>query len=198
MRTQTTRGILLSLLVTLPLLVAADEPKAEQPKSPKAKAALKKYDRAVEKAKADYDRAVAAAAKELNGELDVALKAAMKSGTLDEAKRIEAVGKSIAMPTPDKTSRSIEGLVGTWEIRYANQTERTYTIDKRGLLTCGGKQGHLVPTPNGIANPVGFENGKRERYTPTADGRLLIEHFAPDSTFPDGAPDQIGVGVRAR
>lgn len=86
--------------LVLPLTVAASGDE-ERPKSPKATIALKKYDRAVEKAKADYDRAVAAAAKELRAELDVALKGAMKSGSLDEAKAIEA-----AMP-PRRLSAAV-------------------------------------------------------------------------------------------
>ena len=91
MRNALRRSTVLTLVVTLPLLALAQKPDApEPPKSPKAKAALAKYDRAVAKAKADYDRAVATAARELRGDLDDALKAAMKAGSLDEAKRIEA------------------------------------------------------------------------------------------------------------
>lgn len=92
----TRRIVILVTLLTLPLVAAEGDD--APPKSSKAKAALKKYDRAVEKAKADYDRAVAAAGKELRGELDVSLKAAMKAGTLDEAKRIEAAMPAGAGP----------------------------------------------------------------------------------------------------
>lgn len=85
------RSTVLALVVTLPLLALAQTPAApEQPRSPKARAALTKYDRAVAKAKADYDRAVATAARELRGDLDDALQAAMKAGSLEEAKRIDA------------------------------------------------------------------------------------------------------------
>ena len=44
------------------MLVAAGAGDAG-PRSPKAKAAIKKYDRAVEQARAEYERAVAAAGK---------------------------------------------------------------------------------------------------------------------------------------
>ena len=85
------RFLALALLaIALNVPAAPDAKSPELPKSPKAKAAIKKYERALDAAKAEHDRATAAARKELNGQLDAAIKDAMKAGTLDEAKRIEA------------------------------------------------------------------------------------------------------------
>ena len=191
-----TRTAVLTALLILPLVGAGDE----GPKSPKARAAIRKYEKVVERANADRDRAVAAAAQDLRAELDASLKAAMKAGSLEEAKAIEAVGKSLAAPAAksEKARDLAASLVGTWDVVCANRMQRTYTIDPQGRIAWGDRRAQLVSTPHGVAGPIGFEQGKRERCTSLTDGRLLVEHFAPDSAFPDGPPDQIGLGVPSK
>jgi hypothetical protein len=73
-------------------VVAADkgEEAAEVPRSPAAVAAVKKYERATAKAREAYQAALAAAGRDLKGEMDAALKGAMRAQNLEEAKAIEA------------------------------------------------------------------------------------------------------------
>ena len=204
MRTITPRRLLGVLLLTLPMLVAADTPKSAGPRSPKAKAAIRKYERSVEKAKAEYDRAVAAAAKELKAELDVALKAAMKAGSLEEAKRIESARPSAPAGQASAPGRgggggaaAAAGMAGRWRVTYVNGSERTYAVDGDGSVTWDGQRAQLTKTPSGIANDDNtLDRGARERYTLIEGDRLLVEHFRPAGTFPDGKPDQIGIGRR--
>lgn len=88
----------------------ADESGA--PRSPAAVAAMKKYDRAVAKAREAYQAATAAAGRDLKNEMDAALKAAMRAQNLDETKRIEATVKRAEAAFVVKTV--LYGLPGNW------------------------------------------------------------------------------------
>jgi hypothetical protein len=86
-------GIGLGFIIVLCLGVRAAEKVEEAagvPRSPAAVAAVKKYERAAARAREAYQAALAAAGRDLKGEMDAAMKAAMRAQNLDEAKRIEA------------------------------------------------------------------------------------------------------------
>ena len=63
---------------------------AGTPRSPAAVAAMNKYERATAKARDAYQAALAAAGRDLKGEMDAAIKGAMRAQNLGEAKAIEA------------------------------------------------------------------------------------------------------------
>jgi hypothetical protein len=136
----------LATVLTLPLLTSAagDDP---GPKSPKAKAALRKYDRSVERAKAEYDRAVAAAAKDLRSELDVALKAAMSAGSLAEAKAIEA-----AMPVG--TKRGVLVVVDQASYGTAGALVDVTPQIRDAVNRAGGRLGHIRDVVKEIRDPA--------------------------------------------
>lgn len=193
--------VLLTVLVA-PLLLTADEPKVGQPKSPKARAAITKYDRAVEKAKADYDRAVAAAGKAMLTELELAKKQAMKADNLPEASAIQAVAERTKQEfgergTTSEESRQapgLKGLIGKWVVRYGNGAEREYVIAPDGRVTFNdGPTAPIRKTDDGLL--VDFNDGKVERLH-LVDGLLIIEHFDPKSTLASGRFASMGGGRR--
>ena len=179
---------------------AADAP--DPPRSLKAKTALKKYDRAVEKARLAYDQAVAAATKELNGELGAALKQAMQAGSLEEAKRIEAAQSARPAAAAAAGGRSggggdQRGMIGTWSVRYTNRTERTYTISADGRLSVeGGATTKLARPEAGGGLLLDFNDGKVERLRLVDGTMLLIEHFNRKSDLANGNFDVLGIGRR--
>ena len=129
------------LLFPIALLVAAGaetKPEQREPKSPVARNALKKYDEAIEKAKASYDIAEASARKELSAGLDDALKAAMAAGSLDEANRINAIRSDEKAEPEQKPSVKLEvprKVLGKWFISDAEGH------DKRRIFL---RKDHLV------------------------------------------------------
>jgi len=84
-------------------------------------------------------------------------------------------------------------IAGTWMVKYANGTDRQYTIDIKGTVTWGGTTGKLIL--NGKDVLIDFNDGKIERVTRTAAG-LLIEHFNPKSAYPKKV-DTRGTGIKA-
>jgi hypothetical protein len=85
---------------------------------------------------------------------------------------------------------------GTWTVTYhPNRAVRVYVVAADGEVTLtefGGK-GKLEVKDRQIV--VDLHDGKLERWTIGRDGRLFDEHFNPRSSYPDGPPDQIGIGT---
>jgi hypothetical protein len=184
----------LSLVIVVPIALAAGAGDVPAPRSAKARTALRKYDRAVEKARGEYDAAVAAATKVLAAELDEALKAAMKAGSLEEANSIKAAKESRAT---GKTPRAAASLDGKWSVVSGNDTTRTYVFDGTALRWTQGGRTHdgSVKAVDG-AFLVDTGDGKLERLT-LVNERFFIEHFNPAQTYPAGVPDEFGLGTRA-
>jgi hypothetical protein len=101
---------------------------------------------------------------------------------------------AIMVPAPPPRSPIPSGV---WAITYTpNRATRTYTVKEDGsvLFVEAGTKGRL--TRKGADLLLDFGDGKLERVTLARDGRLFVEHFNPKAAFPDGFPDQIGIGVR--
>lgn len=84
---------------------------------------------------------------------------------------------------------------GTWVVTYhPNGAVRTYAVAADGevTLTEFGTKGKLVEKDREIL--LDLADGKLERWTLGRDGRLFVEHFNPKASYPDGRPDQIGIG----
>jgi hypothetical protein len=118
-----------------------------------------------------------------------------------------AIGDSRdAKPEPKlaATPRATHPLRGRWRIDYhPNAAVREYTVSEDGLVTFAdfpewkgkltgsgsAKSGHLLRFE-------GDSEDRVERLTLVADGRLLVEHYNPATTFAEERrPDQIGLGV---
>ena len=142
----------LLIILSFFVLGLADAP----PRSLKAQLALRKYDRAVERARSDYDATVNAASKVLAAELDEALKLAMKSGSLDEANSIKAARDArVTTARPEKGSR-LGGLDGSWSLVYGNGVRRTYVIS-----------GTVLTSPRGAGREKGRSRSSTVRSSPT-------------------------------
>jgi hypothetical protein len=182
-----------ALVVIVLILIAAGD---AEPRSLKAKAALRKFDRAVERAEAARDEAVAAAASTLATELDEALKAAMKAGSLEEANAIKSAKESRAKNKP--RGMAAPTLEGRWRVVYGNGTRRRYAFHGERFEWFEGEQtrpGALTRDDGAFLIDTG--DGKLERWTPAA-GRCFIEHFNPKATFPDRDADEFGVATREK
>ena len=180
------RYVWVSLLI-VPLLLAATGDNLK-PKSAKARAAITKYDRAVAKAKADYDSAVAAAKKNLKGELDVALRAALKAESLDEAKAIEATMLRHGEGDPEPTG-SVALMKQLPRTRWdgGGGTELVFESGTFYFSDWGSKRGTWkVVSPQTIR--LKFPDGHEMEYT---FDRALKNHFRV-------AEDGRHVGVFAR
>lgn len=131
MQTPTRRAALFVALLTLPLLAPADGERPSKPKSAQAKPALRKYDDAAATAQRAYERALATARKERQADLDKALKAAMRAGSLEEAKAIEAAAKEIAhdAAAPNDEAAVKDVLLGTWVVVASEPSEWTFLAD---------------------------------------------------------------------
>jgi hypothetical protein len=85
---------------------------------------------------------------------------------------------------------------GTWTVTYhPNRAVRVYTVSADGEVSFsefGSKAKAAVKEREVIIN---FGDGKLERWTLGKDGRLFVEHFNPRDSYPNGPPDQIGIGV---
>ena len=191
--TGNTRRSALVVALSIVTLVAAGAGDAG-PRSPKAKAAIRAYDRALDGARAEYGRAVAAAGKALRAELDESLKQAMKAGSLDEANSIKAVRES---RVPGSGATTFEGA---WSVVYGNAVKRTYVIrSNRIAITEDGRQWQGELRIKGgviLADVTDHQGPKLERFT-VAGPRFFIEHWHPAGAYPDGIPEEFGVAVRA-
>ena len=85
---------------------------------------------------------------------------------------------------------------GTWTITYhPNRAIRVYTVTADGevALTDFGGRGKLAVKDREVI--LDLSDGKLERWTLGRDGRLFVEHFNPKASYPNGPPDQIGIGL---
>lgn len=196
-----TRVALLAVLLSFPLALGADDD--AEPKSVKARAALKKYEKAVEKADAAHRKAVSDAAKVLVGELEAAKKDAMKASNLPEATSIQQLADRVKKEAAglEKARRGtpgftdLKGLIGKWIVRYGNGAERAYTITPDAQLSMEGGPTVALRKAEGGGALVDLKDGKVERVH-LIDGVMLVEHFDPKSSLTDGRFAQLGVGRR--
>jgi hypothetical protein len=98
-------------------------------------------------------------------------------------------------------------LAGHWKIDFhPNQAIREYTITSAGQITFvefpdwkGTLTGNRGAKSSFLLRFEGEPGECVERLTLVADGRLLVEHYNPGTTFAaEGRPDQIGIGVSLR
>lgn len=85
---------------------------------------------------------------------------------------------------------------GTWAVVYhPNRAVRVYTVSAAGEVSFpeGGTKTKLQVKDRETL--LDLSDGKLERWTVGRDGRLFVEHFNPKANYPDGPPDQIGVGT---
>ena len=160
-----------------------------------ARAAHKKYEEAVERAKQDYDRRVEAARKVAESELADAMKAATRHGDLDEANRIKA---AVGRLKPNAAVTGSTRLLGAWQVRYANGIERTYEVRNDGTATwTEAGRAAVVGRFKQVEPEIVYDENKLavERWTVVGD-RLFIEHFNPASGYPKARPLTLGVATR--
>jgi len=118
-------------------------------KSSKAKAAQKKYEKASEKAKKEYDKKIAAAKVVYKKDLNKALKEAMKKGDLKEANKINeeiAEPKKAAEEEPEAKADTKNRLLYVSPGNSAN----IYLADK--LIGKSSQWGQLIPIKVNLNN----------------------------------------------
>jgi hypothetical protein len=85
---------------------------------------------------------------------------------------------------------------GVWTVTYhPNRAVRAYTVTADGDVSFSESTTKAKLTVKDREVTLDFDDGKLERWTVGHDGRLFVEHFNPRANYPDGQPDQIGIGV---
>lgn len=141
-----------SLFCPIGLLVAADAPKFS---SKNAQQAVAKYRLAIERAKEDYDKALAAAQAEYLDGLKAAMTEETKKGNLDGAVEIRDAIKAADAKSSDGPN-IIERLKGTV---WANSRGKMFRWDEDGTFTNDGNPWICVPVDeNRVA--IVYENDK--------------------------------------
>ena len=104
----------------------------------------------------------------------------------------------LVLPTPAAPALKDKNPIpaGTWTVTYhPNRAVRVYTVTADGDVSFPefGSKAKLAVRDREVT--LDFADGKLERWTLGRDGRLFVEHFNPKASFPDGPPDQVGIGV---
>jgi|GEM_PF-3984624 len=108
--------------VLMAVIIAAGA--TPQLRSPAANRAKAEYDRAVAKAKAEYDKAVAAAGEKYAGVLHAEMLKATQAGELDNALAYRQAKEAILNNGPPRPAGN-----GWWLIRFGNGVERLYCLE---------------------------------------------------------------------
>ena len=193
MRTHQPTRLAAVAVIALAFVAAGDA----EPQSLRAKNALRKFDRAVQRADAARDEAVALAGATLAQELDEALKAAMKAGSLEEANAIKSAKEARAKSKP-RGLAAVATLDGRWNVIYGNGIKRRYAFKGEHFEWIEKDQtrpGTLTRDDGAFLLDTG--DGKVERWTPVAE-RCFVEHFNPKATYPDSDADEFGVAKREK
>jgi hypothetical protein len=185
MKFQTT---LITLIAIFSVTVAANSTSPDLPDPPRSPAshdAQRRYIAAIALANQEHKQSLITADKTRLEDLQAAWKTAALTRDTAEIQRINAaksaaeaeLEKHQAIDNPDAA------LAGKWKVRYASGSIRHYVFAPGGHVhfTDENRNGRLA---NGILD---FNDGRAERITPAGD-RLLVEHFNPRETFPNGIP----------
>ena len=189
-------GVVLFLLVTTTVTVG-DESRAVRFTTAKAKAALLSFERKSQELKADFEKQTAVARKQLTEELTASMKEATQNQNLDEAIRIREEIACIKA-TDGQFSKT---PFGTWAVGWTEPgwTTEYFTFDGDGKVKKGDPKGKERPSFTlSHRNDDWFievAKGRFERFT-FAGEVLFVEHFAPESHYPDGPARVMGRGKR--
>jgi hypothetical protein len=195
-----TRASIAILLLLVTVAAAAENappPPPPAPKSPSARAAQEKCDKAIAAADAAYRKAQAEARRQLLVELEASKKDAMKNGNLPEANAIEATiaraRDELARAAAAATAAAVE-LTGTWVVLFNDGGTTRYRFD-----------GQTVSNP---AWKVEFErNGSEVRFRTDTDSVRLVfrgadefslESWRESPTPFKGKPTYTGTGKRVK
>jgi len=87
-------------------------------------------------------------------------------------------------------------FAGTWRVRYTNGSARTYQVGANDtvIFPAERRHGQLRRGKNVLLQ---FGDGRLERWR-LVNGRLLVQHWNPASSYPARPPKVTGVGVRVR
>lgn len=87
-----------------------------------------------------------------------------------------------------RTKNAYSVYEGVWLIKYSNAACRVYLIDHKGAVAFPSEnlKGQLATKKNEVL--LDFADGRIERIN-LADGKLVVEHFAPASNYPTKKPD---------
>lgn len=134
---------------------------------------------------------------------------------LDKMKRLlggrgDARGALAVQDEMDGVATSAKGggfarFAGTWALAYTNgTTNRHYSITPAGVVTWideNGKPFNVVGKVQveGSDVTIRFPGDERvERIAIAANRLLIMEHFAPKTTYPKGVPVVFAIGIRSQ
>ncbi len=100
-----------------------------------------------------------------------------------------------------ETGLGVDRFAGVWSIKYTNGTSRTYSINPEGTLNYTEENGTPISprsskiTVKGSECIVESSPGIIERLS-LSGNKLMVEHFNPKATYPNGAPAARATGTR--
>lgn len=170
-------AVLGSVLLSGAFLFAQQPSDDSAIKSPQAKAAIAKAERAEEAAKAAYRKALTDAKRTQIVELKAALAVATKAGNLDEANAIKAAIDSVeaSLKADEAAKADTADGQGQYRVKFFGWADRLYEFDGRGNVRStdlATKEVHEGKREGGVY----VFKGRIERYT-MAEGRLFVELF---------------------
>jgi hypothetical protein len=180
-----------SLFLVGAICFASDVANPDQPKSPAAVAAINKHDKAVAKARQDFDQAVGAADRQYVADLDDAMRLAMKAENVEEIKRIDAARKAVNSGTK---AVGVSPLIGSWRTQ-SSAGDNAYTFSPTEVRHRGSARG--VPTYRGNQVEIRWDDGWLEIWTLGTE-HAQFEAWIPEAVVkaPTAPPTLYGVAER--
>ena len=154
---------------------------------PDVQALLHRRDNSVAAAKAEYDRQVLAANRELVAALKVQLTATMKAGTPEALEQAKGIQGEIAKAVAQSAAGEFVGVAGKWTVRFSNGSIRSYIVSPNGNVVFAEENRRGVLSPKGAIMLLDFRDGHAERLTFT-DERVFVEHV---DKIGHESPDQV-------
>lgn len=196
---RSTQLFCIALIVCCPLLLAAGDQPAG-PKSPAARSAIAKRDRAVAEAERVYRAAVAKANQEMIAELKKAQADVMKSGNQAALAEAQAIQTAIDEVGKRDTATADGAFpVGTWEVRFSDGQLREYIVERDGTVRL--RTGSKVVPAGQLARADGRlsfvdQAWKKLRVVYVIDDKMFFENFA--GPHPEAVPESLAVGKRMK
>lgn len=119
----------------------------------------------------------------------------------ENAQRFQKDSRQRTEKEKDQTDTPFEMLAGNWQIDYTNGAVRHYVIDKDGKVSGTADEERLKGRIKRMGDTlilIFAGDGKLEKLTLGADGRLFVDHYTDKDDYPAQKAPITGIGVRLK
>ena len=196
------RFAVLLCVLTASAALASDSREEWGFKTVAAKTAMRGYDRDVEQARAAYEHELDLAQRELIADLRGVRDRMIRGGNPGEAVRLEkAIEHYTSRYGVDDDS---SWPTGSWRVVFTQSDwQFGYRFDGDNTAQRIGPAGELLKTMKMVRRNGHFlilydQDQRLERITFCGEDLMFVEHFNPKSSYPNGAPEEMGRGTRIK